>query len=42
MRITSETIVPEKLRDELCDDRAGGYAAFEGWIRNAFAWLWPF
>ena len=34
MRITAETIIPEKLRDELCDDAAGGYVGFEGWIRN--------
>ena len=34
MRITTEVIVPEALSKELRDDRAGGYAAFEGWIRN--------
>lgn len=34
MRITTEQIDPDCLRDELCDDRAGAYAAFEGWIRN--------
>ena len=34
MRITADRIEPDKQRDELCDDRAGAYAAFEGWIRN--------
>ena len=34
MRITTEQIDPDRLRDELRDDRAGAYAAFEGWIRN--------
>jgi molybdopterin synthase catalytic subunit len=34
MRITTDRIDPDKLRDALRDDRAGGYAAFEGWIRN--------
>jgi len=34
LRITTEQIDPDCLRDELRDDRAGAYAAFEGWIRN--------
>ena len=34
MRITTEQIDPDRLRDALRDDRAGAYAAFEGWIRN--------
>ena len=34
MRITPDTILPGQLRDELADDRAGGYVGFEGWIRN--------
>ena len=34
MRITTEQIDPDCLRDELRADRAGAYAAFEGWIRN--------
>ena len=34
MRITTEQIDPDRLRNELRDDRAGAYAAFEGWIRN--------
>lgn len=34
MKITTEAIDPGRLADELRDDRAGGYAAFEGWIRN--------
>ena len=34
MRITTEQIDTDHLRNELRDDRAGAYAAFEGWIRN--------
>jgi molybdopterin synthase catalytic subunit len=34
MRITSEKIEPDKLRDELVDRAAGAYVGFEGWIRD--------
>jgi molybdopterin synthase catalytic subunit len=34
MRISKTRIKPDKLRDELLDHAAGGYVAFEGWIRN--------
>lgn len=34
MRISDRTIEPDKLRETLTDDAAGGYVAFEGWIRN--------
>ena len=34
MRVSDRTIEPDKLRDALTDDAAGGYVAFEGWIRN--------
>lgn len=34
MQITADRIEPDKLRDALRDERAGGYASFEGWIRN--------
>ena len=34
MRISDRTIEPDKLRESLTDDAAGGYVAFEGWIRN--------
>ncbi len=34
MRISDCTIEPDKLREALTDDAAGGYVAFEGWIRN--------
>ncbi len=34
LRITTEQIDSDRLRDELRDDCAGAYAAFEGWIRN--------
>lgn len=34
MRITKQTIEPDKLRKSLADHAAGGYVAFEGWIRN--------
>ena len=34
MRITKVTIEPDQLRQSLTDAAAGGYVAFEGWIRN--------
>ena len=34
VRITSEPIEPDKLRDELVDRGAGAYVGFEGWIRD--------
>jgi molybdopterin synthase catalytic subunit len=34
MRITQVAIEPEVLRRALQDQGAGGYVAFEGWIRN--------
>lgn len=34
MRITRDPIRPEALRAELADPSAGGFVAFEGWIRN--------
>ena len=34
MRITSDRIEPDALRDELVDAAAGAYVGFEGWIRN--------
>ncbi len=34
MDITKDPIEPDRLRDELIDDRAGAYVGFEGWIRN--------
>ena len=34
MRISQDAINPDKLRQALTDDAAGGYVAFEGWIRN--------
>ncbi|HET6629529.1 MAG TPA: molybdenum cofactor biosynthesis protein MoaE [Woeseiaceae bacterium] len=34
MRITHSAIRPEELREALQDPAAGGYASFEGWIRN--------
>jgi len=34
MRISDRSIEPDKLREALTDDAAGGYVAFEGWIRN--------
>lgn len=34
MRISDQLIEPDKLREALTDDAAGGYVAFEGWIRN--------
>lgn len=34
MRISTVAIEPDKLREALTDNSAGGYVAFEGWIRN--------
>ena len=34
MQITDKAIRPDELRETLTDDGAGGYVAFEGWIRN--------
>jgi molybdopterin synthase catalytic subunit len=34
MRVTSDRIDPDVLRDELVDAAAGAYVGFEGWIRN--------
>ena len=34
MRISNSTIEPDQLRASLTDKAAGGYVAFEGWIRN--------
>lgn len=34
MRISRTRIEPERLRQALSDHAAGGYVAFEGWIRN--------
>ena len=34
MRISGSTIEPDRLRVSLTDNAAGGYVAFEGWIRN--------
>ena len=34
MRMTTAAIDPAELREELLDAAAGGYASFEGWIRN--------
>ncbi len=34
MRISQNKIEPDKLRQSLTDNAAGGYVAFEGWIRN--------
>ena len=34
MKITSEAIDPDRLRDDLIDPAAGAYTSFEGWIRN--------
>jgi len=31
---TREPIVPESLRSRLADPSCGGYAAFEGWVRD--------
>ncbi len=32
--VTDKAIDPAVLREALFDDTAGGYAAFEGWVRN--------
>ena len=32
--MTTDTIEPDRLRDELCDAAAGAYCGFEGWVRN--------
>ncbi len=34
MRMTAEPIDPQALCAALRDDEAGGFASFEGWIRN--------
>jgi molybdopterin synthase catalytic subunit len=34
IEITTDPIRPEALREHLNDPAAGGYAAFEGWVRN--------
>ncbi len=34
MRICNSPIEPDKLRQLLTDDAAGGFVAFEGWVRN--------
>ena len=34
MRIYNSPIEPDKLRQSLTDDAAGGFVAFEGWVRN--------
>ena len=34
IEITTDPIRPEALRERLNDPAAGGYAAFEGWVRN--------
>lgn len=34
MKICSEAIDPDRLRDDLVDPAAGAYTSFEGWIRN--------
>ncbi len=34
MRISQSAIEPDELRGSLIDNSAGGYVAFEGWIRN--------
>lgn len=32
--INSEAIQPEALREAVKDDQSGGFASFEGWVRN--------
>jgi molybdopterin synthase catalytic subunit len=34
IRMTTDPIDPDVLRRELFDPAAGGYCAFEGWVRN--------
>ena len=34
IRMTTDPIDPDALRRELFDPAAGGYCAFEGWVRN--------
>jgi molybdopterin synthase catalytic subunit len=34
IRMTTDSIDPDALRRELFDPAAGGYCAFEGWVRN--------
>ena len=34
MEVTTQNIDTAKLRERLYDDAAGGYCAFEGWVRN--------
>ena len=34
-RFTRTPIAPEQLRSELADPACGGYAAFEGWVRES-------
>ncbi len=34
MKITADSIEPDKLRDDLLDRGAGAYVSFEGWIRD--------
>ena len=34
IRMTTDAIDPDVLRRELFDPAAGGYCAFEGWVRN--------
>ncbi len=33
-QITSEPIQPDTLRKAVMDHRSGGFASFEGWVRN--------
>ncbi|MBT8085065.1 MAG: molybdenum cofactor biosynthesis protein MoaE [Woeseia sp.] len=34
MQMTASAIDPQSLREKLFDPQAGGFASFEGWIRN--------